>query len=256
VSIWSFSQFLSFNARLEKWLNASISIEIKNVPPPATHDPIVAIEKELMPLAFSVEAGAYINAIRSSLDILAMALVRRYSLVIPEDKVSFPFFSTEEAFRKQNGGPHLQKLPAEDRKIIETLKPYAEGNPILWSLHYLDIVRKHRRLLDVRIEPIHLSLTGSLKSDDFVPLATGTIQVNDETVLGLLRKGCTIPKSKRVFHVAINERDKRCSRFVKHLSVYADTLIQPTHRAARFFSRAILACPIHLHRAHRSTVRP
>ena len=63
-----------------------------------------------MPLAFSVEAGAYINAIRSSLDILAMALVRRHGLAIPEDKVSFPFFRTEEAFRKQRGGPLLQQL--------------------------------------------------------------------------------------------------------------------------------------------------
>ena len=63
---WASSQFLCFNAHLEEWLKANVRIEIRDLPPPATHNPIVAVEKELLPLAFSVEAGAYINAIRSA----------------------------------------------------------------------------------------------------------------------------------------------------------------------------------------------
>jgi hypothetical protein len=70
---WAVEQLLPFHQRLE----ANVVIEIRDVPPPATHNPIVAVERELLPISFSVEAGAYINAIRSSLDILAMALVRR-----------------------------------------------------------------------------------------------------------------------------------------------------------------------------------
>ena len=85
---WPFSRLVDFSNRLEAWLTASVRIEIRDVPPPATQNPIVAVETELLPLAFSVEAGAYINAIRSSLDILEMVLVRRHGLVIPEDKVS------------------------------------------------------------------------------------------------------------------------------------------------------------------------
>ena len=59
-----------------------------------------------------IEAGAYVNAIRSSLDILALALVRRHNLPIPEDKVSFPFFRSEEAFRKQSASSrHRPQTP-------------------------------------------------------------------------------------------------------------------------------------------------
>jgi hypothetical protein len=80
---WPSSQLLYFHARLEEWLAANVHVEIRDLPPPATHNPIVAVERELLPLTFSVEAGAYINAIRSSLDVLAMALVRRHGLAIP-----------------------------------------------------------------------------------------------------------------------------------------------------------------------------
>jgi hypothetical protein len=203
---WPSSQFLNFDSRLEAWLKDSVHIEIRDVPLPATHNPIVAVEKELLPLTFSVEAGAYINAIRSSLDILAMVLVRRHGLAIPEDKVSFPFFRSREVFEKQKGGLILQHLPATERALIEDLKPYPEGNPDLWALHRLDILRKHQRLLDVRIQPIHISMAGSLEPDDFVPLATGTIQVNDETVVGLLRKGVPKPAFQSRFYVALSEQ--------------------------------------------------
>jgi hypothetical protein len=202
---WPSSQFLPFHARLDEWLNANVRIEIRDVSPPATHNPIVAVETELLPLAFSVEAGAYINAIRSSLDILAMALVRRHRVEIDERKVQFPIFWSEHAFTKESGGPLLQRLPDAERSIIEALKPYPEGNAALWTLHHLDIVRKHRRLLDVRIQPIHMSMEGALKPGDFEPLATGTIQANDETVLGLLRKGVPEPAIRSSFYVALTE---------------------------------------------------
>ena len=159
---WAFGQLLPFKQRLEAWLKANVVTEVRDVPPPATHNPIVALEKELLPIAFSVEAGAYINAIRSGLDILAMALVKRHSLEIPEERVMFPMYRSEAGFLAQSGGPLVQHLPDEDRARITSLKPYPEGNPALWALHRLDIVRKHRRLLDVQLRPIHLSMAGSL----------------------------------------------------------------------------------------------
>ncbi len=201
---WAFDQLLPFDQRLEAWLGANVVIEIRDVPPPATHNPIVALEKELLPIAFSVEAGAYINAIRSSLDILAMTLVRRRGLAIPENRVYFPIADSEEVF--SNGGvPLLQQLPAEDRAKLLSLKPYREGNAALWALHHLDIVRKHRRLLDVQIRPVHLSMAGSLKSGDFEPLHGEPFQAGAETVLGLLRKGVPDPAMQSRFYVAINE---------------------------------------------------
>jgi hypothetical protein len=200
---WAIGQLLPFNQRLETWLGANVVIEIRDVPPPATHNPIVALEKELLPIA--VEAGAYINAIRSSLDILAMMLVRRHGLAIPENRVYFPIADNEEAFSKKGGAPLLQQLPAEDRAKLLSLKPYREGNAALWALHHLDIVRKHRRLLDVQIRPIHLSMAGWLKSGDFEPLHGEPFQAGAETVVGLLRKGVPGPAMQSRFYVAINE---------------------------------------------------
>jgi hypothetical protein len=109
---WPSSQFLPFHARLEEWLRANVCIEIRDVPPPATYNPIVAVGKELLPLAFSVEAGAYINAMRSSLDILAMALVRRHSIEIGERSVHFPIFGSEASFQEFKGGSLLQRAPS------------------------------------------------------------------------------------------------------------------------------------------------
>ena len=85
------------------------------------------------------------------------------------------------------------------------LKPYRGGNPALWALHWLDITRKHRRLLDVQIRPIHLSMSGALKPGDFEPLHGEPFQVGAETVIGLLRKGVPGPAMKSRFYVTISE---------------------------------------------------
>jgi hypothetical protein len=87
---WPQAQFLNLGERLEGWLKRNVYIDIEELPPPAEYDPIVAVERELLPLAFNVEVGAYINAIRSSLDILATALVRRHGIEINPEKVQFP----------------------------------------------------------------------------------------------------------------------------------------------------------------------
>src|SRR3954447_2161380 len=110
---WAIGQLLPFNQRLETWLGANVVIEIRDVPPPATHNPIVALEKELLPIAFSVEAGAYINAIRSGLDILARALVRRHRLAIPEHRVYFPVADSEESLIKKGGAPLCSCCPTK-----------------------------------------------------------------------------------------------------------------------------------------------
>lgn len=202
---WVWGQLPPLNQRLEAWLEANVTIEIRDVPPPATHNPVVALEKEILPIAFSVEAGAYINAIRSSLDILAMALVRRHALSIEDRRVYFPIADSEEALVKKGGTPLLQQLPEEDRAKLFSLKPYRGGNAALWALHHLDIVRKHRRLLDVQIRPIHLSMSGSLKPGDFEPLHGEPFQAGAETVIGLIRKGVPGPAMQSRFYVAINE---------------------------------------------------
>jgi hypothetical protein len=134
-----------------------------------------------------------------------MALVRRHGLLIEERRVYFPITDSKEAFVKKGGAPLLQQLPEEDRAKLSSLKPYRGGNAVLWALHHLDIVRKHRRLLDVQIRPIHLSMSGSLKPGDFEPLHGEPFQAGAETVIGLICKGVPRPAMQSRFYVAINE---------------------------------------------------
>jgi len=84
---------------------------------------VVAVEKEQLPSAFQVEAGAYINAIRSSLDILAATLAQRHCLALIDDAY-FPVVASAQIFSGQRYKGHklVQALPPSERVIIETLK--------------------------------------------------------------------------------------------------------------------------------------
>jgi hypothetical protein len=78
-----------------------------------------------------------VNAIRSSLDILASGLARRYNIPRPE-KAYFPVVGSETSFTaaKHYRGSHFVKgLPYPERGFIEALKPYKGGNKTLWGLH-------------------------------------------------------------------------------------------------------------------------
>jgi hypothetical protein len=205
---WPMSQLPGLSKRMDEWLKRGVSIEIKDLPPPADSNLIIAIENELLPLFFQAEVGAYINSIRSSLDILAMALVKRHNIPIREDRVYFPIARSKEEFERAGSGGQqfLKGLPAVDQALITNLKPYQGGNEALWTLHHLDIVRKHRRLLNARLNPIHMSMAGTLAEDDFTPLGgDGSIQVGAETVLGMIKKGVPTPAIRTSFYVAIDE---------------------------------------------------
>ncbi|MGL9620382.1 hypothetical protein QRQ56_20395 [Bradyrhizobium sp. U531] len=204
---WVMGELPDFAKRLEEWLTRGVTIEIKELDPPSDNDLIVAIENELLPLFFQAEAGAYINTIRSSLDILASTLVRRHSIPIAENRVYFPIAESKERFEKSKDAQvFVQGLDALGQRLFRDLKPYNGGNEQLWTLHRLDNVRKHRRLLNARLNPIHMSMVGTLKEGDFTPLGgDGSIQVGEETVLGLIRKGVPRPAIFTTFYVAIDE---------------------------------------------------
>jgi hypothetical protein len=189
---WAKSQLPSFKKRLRAWLNKNVHTVSKEEPPNATHKVLVAIEKEPLPLTFQVEAGAYINAIRSSLDILACTLAERHckSLI---DEAYFPITHSPESFASAiatgNGfkwAKFIKALPPKERGIIESLKPYKGGNGFLYPLHLLDIIRKHQRLLTVEIQPHLIKVSGwkdAVKA--FEPVSTGWIRSgNNETIIG------------------------------------------------------------------------
>jgi hypothetical protein len=205
---WPMSQIGDLSKRLEEWLARGVTIEIKELPPPAESNLIVATENELLPLHFQAEVGAFINSIRSSLDVLAMVLVNRHNLQIREDRVFFPIARSKEEFERAGGSAQkfLEGLPKLGRQLMEHLQPYQGGNPALWALHHLDIVRKHRRLLNARLRPIHMSIQGILAEGDFTPLGGGgSIQVGAEIVLGMIKKGVPPLAVHTRFYVGIDE---------------------------------------------------
>ena len=166
---WALVQLPDLAKRLDAWIDSSIRMEVRDPGPQAEINLIIGVQKEPLPLSFNVEVGAYINAIRSSLDILAGALVRRHSLPFDEDEVAFPIARNEAGFAKRKwcGRQFLDSLPANEREIIESLKPYKGGSASIWALHHLDIVRKHRRLLTVLPRPITITLERHIEARRF-----------------------------------------------------------------------------------------
>lgn len=144
-----------------KILNGRISIWIKSRPYGAIVEPdsnpaydIVKLRHNgpPLPLIINAEAGAIINMIRSSLDLLAVALAERNGHIAPKD-VYFPIADSVLSFIDPKDGAikKIARLTENDRKRIERLKPYKGGDDLLYSLHQFDIMRKHRRLVRAHI---------------------------------------------------------------------------------------------------------
>ncbi|MGO8865519.1 MAG: hypothetical protein ACLQME_03355 [Alphaproteobacteria bacterium] len=204
---WPVSHFPSLKQRFESWIDHNVEVRIKNPDPQSPYDVIVAVEKEALPLAFNVEVGAYINCIRTSLDILATALAHRYHIPNP-NKTYFPIVASAKVFSggKYKGHEFVEGLPAPERHLVESLQPYKGGNDPLWTLHDLDIKRKHQRLLTVESHPATIAVTGIGIERDFIPPGRGEWhRTNNETVLGRLRKGAPQPKIQLAAYVGFNE---------------------------------------------------
>jgi hypothetical protein len=194
---WAETNLPVFKKRLDGWLNKNVRVAIRGQPPGVTHNVVVIAEKEPFPLAFHVEAGVYLNAIRSSLDILASTLANRYCKTLVDD-VYFPVAASETIFlsgKGYKGDKFVRALPAKERGIIEASKPYRgqDGNGLLCSLHDLDILRKHVRLLSVEVSPRIFMVSSwgdAIKS--FTPVSAGYVRTGtDETTIGLIAKDAT-----------------------------------------------------------------
>lgn len=205
---WAVSKIPSFRQATNAWLQDNIYLSIREQPEHVPNDVVVAVEKQALPLSFQVEAGAYINAIRSSLDILACSLANRYCKSLIDDTY-FPVASSEQKFRDGNykGHKFIKALPVKERGIIESLKPYKGGNGLLYPLHLLDIVRKHQRLLSVEIQPAHIRISGLGRATSaFTPVSTGWMRSGpDETVIGLVAKGVQKPQIEITPQISFDE---------------------------------------------------
>jgi hypothetical protein len=207
---WAASRFQEFAQQITEWLEHNVGeATVKPLPADVPNDVVVVHRKEPLPLFFHVEVGAYINAMRSALDLLATSLAHRFDMPMP-DEMSFPIADSRESFvarkfRGRGAKRFFERLPNAERRIIESIEPYKGGNQLLWALHELDNKRKHRRLLDVAVHPRRFGISAADR-DFFTPVATGWVEgVDGELVLGLLKKGTRVIDMKFVPHVMIDE---------------------------------------------------
>lgn len=229
---WTVEQLPMLEERINSWLKLNVVVEVEDA---GLSNVLVAVQRDDLPRPLTVEIGAYLNTVRSSLDILASSLAARYHICAPEDAY-FPISKSETAFRAPGGkaAQFVSGLPSPERSRLEALKPYQGGNDDLWSLHRLDIMRKHRRLLTVVSEPDFFSVEGPDIHRYFSPPSTGFMRADNtsewKVALGLMAKDAPPYGMKFAPYIAFDENTtthrKRVVRALQDFTVLATSIIK------------------------------
>ena len=144
---WAESQRDVLKSRINEWINSRPHGVKEREDPESGNKTWQIGEINPIPRTINVEVGAIINALRSSLDLLANVLSERNGHVGKRD-VYFPVSRTAKQFQA-DGRKKIARLSTADRAAIEGLQPYQEGNKnLLFALHDMDIARKHRGLIE------------------------------------------------------------------------------------------------------------
>ena len=204
---WADAQLPALEKRIQEWVDLNIHVSIEESDGNPSHNLVLLVEKESLPLSFNVEIGAYLNCLRSALDILATALARRYSIPRP-DKAYFPVADSAAIFASKKGfkgDAFVNNLPAIERAKIEAIKPYQGGDDLIFALHHSDIIRKHQRLLSVRALPTTI-IASAWKSAPSFTLQQPFVAGHDrETIIGFVGKGAHEDKITARAHIAFDE---------------------------------------------------
>lgn len=155
--------------------------------------------------------GDCVHALRSALDHTAYTLVNRKTLV-SEERPSFPILDNRGSWASVHPDK-LPGVPTEPLALIERLQPYngAPGSDVLWNIHQLDIIDKHRRLhlVSATVEGTHWGAVGA-QLDDVEP---GIGPFVDGAVVGRFRLIPDVPDEKMhmqtnfEFGIAMGERE-------------------------------------------------
>lgn len=200
---WTVTKLPAFQQTFTEWIDGNVNLIIRDSNGPGSNKLLIAKERDFMPLGFSVEAGAYLNTIRSSLDILASSLSARNGKT-GNVEAHFPMFRSDlDMMDPKTGLETIKWLNDSQKAIIKSLEPYPGGNEKLRSLHQLDIMRKHRRLLNLRIVPVRFSVVG-VKHEHFT-IPGKHVGANGETLLAILSPEATEGQINSSFFVAFNE---------------------------------------------------
>ncbi len=155
---WAKSQFEILERRIEAWRDTGPYKVVPEFDPQRGKQALkIKVLKPLPPIV-NAEVGAIINSLRTSLDLLTVALAQRNGHSAPMD-VYFPISKCRVHFLN-SGIKKIKRLSDTDKSAIEHLEPYKGGNDYLFALHQLDIMRKHRRLVAVYETLAGITLSG------------------------------------------------------------------------------------------------
>ena len=118
-----------------------------------------------LPIELPLTIGSAIHALRSALD-TAVSTLMTLARGKDDSRTNFPMHETERELRNSFGlserncpdcgvprtskginSPIREHLPDFETLVMETFKPWKEGNPLLWGLGKVDNINKHRMLL-------------------------------------------------------------------------------------------------------------
>jgi hypothetical protein len=117
-----------------------------------------------IPAEIRLLLGDAAHCLRTALDHLACELVRSTGIVEP--KVYFPICGSEQIYKAESAGK-TKGMPDSAKQLIDRLNPYGGGNHLLWGLHQLDIIDKHRLLLTTTLKTGAWSVTLDQTARDY-----------------------------------------------------------------------------------------
>ena len=91
--------------------------------------------------------GDAVHNLRSALDHLVWQLVEAHGAMPPDERHMFPVSETLAKYQSAGSRRRIDGVHPGAVNLIDQSKPYAGGQGEFWTIHYLDIIDKHRLLL-------------------------------------------------------------------------------------------------------------
>jgi hypothetical protein len=155
TTIKSFFESAPFHLRME---------DNPNLPKGVLERDFYLAKAEDIPIEVSFVAGDALHNLRSALDHLVWQLVLANGGT-PDRHTSFPIAESEAKFKSPAMRVKVRGCAKAAVDAIEALKPFKRGNNVLWSLHALNNLDKHRMVLTARNALTARSMTPSERAE-------------------------------------------------------------------------------------------
>lgn len=200
---WGGSQIPILASEFHVWRYANAGIEIINLDQQSGRKRAIFRKKGQLPSVIAAHVGAIINSFRTALDLTSASVAARNGRS-PSRDTHFPFFACFQDFIDPlRGVVRKHWFSQREIEILTNLRPYRGGDDLLCSLHHLDIVRKHERLLSLSADPSRLMVIGTGERPEI--LISNHQPLEDGTPLFEFAEGASRPEWALDFNVVFNE---------------------------------------------------